>query len=191
MMASQDIDNAPPIPISEICSGMSSLYYAGIGSRRTPMSVLVLFKALACRLGEKGWTLRSGGAPGADQAFESGLCPWHPREIFLPWKGFEKNPSTLYPASKEAYEMASKFHPKWSSLSDVAKAFHARNCHQVLGINLDKPVEMIICYTEGGSGSGGTGQAIRIAKSMKIPIFDFGRSEAADELRHYMKGRLV
>lgn len=50
----------------------------------------------------------------------------------------------------------------------------ARNTCQVLGLNLDSPVKAVICYTPGGSGSGGTGQAIRIAQAYKIPVIDMG-----------------
>jgi predicted Rossmann fold nucleotide-binding protein DprA/Smf involved in DNA uptake len=46
--------------------------YAGIGSRSTPPETLPLIESIAARLAEKGWVLRSGGADGADSAFEKG-----------------------------------------------------------------------------------------------------------------------
>lgn len=84
-------------------------YYAGIGSRNTPADILDLMTHLARRLDSRGYTLRSGGADGADAAFERGAM-------------------------------------------------------------LDTPSEFILCWTEHGSGKGGTGQALRIAATYNIPV---------------------
>lgn len=46
--------------------------YAGIGARETPAPILEKMEAIARRLSEKGWTLRTGLSPGADQAFHRG-----------------------------------------------------------------------------------------------------------------------
>ena len=60
--------------------------YAGIGSRRTPDDVLEQMTQLAQELGKLGWTLRSGGADGADRAFQDGAeAVGGRREILLPW----------------------------------------------------------------------------------------------------------
>jgi predicted Rossmann fold nucleotide-binding protein DprA/Smf involved in DNA uptake len=48
------------------------IYYAGIGSRETPDSVLENMKILATYLAKKGLVLRSGAASGAGSAFEEG-----------------------------------------------------------------------------------------------------------------------
>ena len=47
-------------------------YYAGIGSRETPIDILHLFKKVAYYLSTKEFILRSGGAKGADKNFEIG-----------------------------------------------------------------------------------------------------------------------
>lgn len=147
--------------------------YAGIGSRETPLDVVALMAQLACELGDDGWTLRSGAAPGADMAFESGLRPEHSREIFIPWTGFQGHPSPLRP-TPAAFELAAQHHPAWARCSRGARALHARNCQQVLGALLQDPVAMVVCWTPRGSGIGGTGQALRIARAFEIPIFDLG-----------------
>ena len=46
--------------------------YAGIGSRRTPPEILRLMERMALILSGAGYTLNSGGAKGADSAFENG-----------------------------------------------------------------------------------------------------------------------
>jgi hypothetical protein len=39
---------------------------------------------------------------------------------------------------------------------------------------LNDPVSFIVCYTPGGSGQGGTGQALRVARAYNIPVTDLG-----------------
>jgi hypothetical protein len=141
--------------------------YAGIGSRRTPADVLAVMQKIAYLLSKQGWILRSGGADGADTAFETGCnkqC-----EIYLPWPGFNGNTSYRHDISPQALELASKHHPAWDRLSNGAKKLHARNCYQVLGPNLDQPVKFVICWHD---NSGGTLQAVRLAQSLNIPIYN-------------------
>lgn len=161
--------------------------YAGVGSRETPPEVLSLMRELAFELGEAGWVLRSGAADGADAAFEAGLAPEHAREIWLPAPRFNRHPSKLFP-SAAAFELAAKVHPAWNRCNAFARKLHARNCHQVLGADLDDPVAMVVCWTAGGRGAGGTGQALRLAKLHEIPIFDLGKEapeRVIDEVREF------
>lgn len=153
----------------------SKKHYAGIGSRETPPEIGLLFKRLAYSLQKAGFILRSGGADGADTFFESGVTDEDDKEIFIPSKGFNNNPSNLYTQSPESFEMAAKFHPNWSNLSDYVKKIHARNCYQIMGRDLNTPVKFVLCWTENGSGRGGTGQALRVANYYNIPIIDFGK----------------
>lgn len=61
-----------------------------------------------------------------------------------------------------------------SSPFKATQLLHARNMHIILGANLDSPVEIVICWTKDGLRSGGTGQALRLAESRDIPIYDLG-----------------
>src|SRR4051812_7946463 len=113
--------------------------YAGIGSRKTPPEMLEWMERLAGALGGMGYTLRSGAAPGADQAFEKGARDnGHPHEIYLPWPSFEggRDDAALSRPSAEALEIAARFHPGWNYLGPGARKLHARNVHQVLGKQL-------------------------------------------------------
>lgn len=158
------------------------IYYAGIGSRETTQEMLQHFEYIGKLLAEKGFTLRSGGAKGADSAFEKGCDKANgQKEIFLPWRGFENSTSKLYSVSNEAMKIAATYHPYWYNLSQGAQKLQARNSYQVLGSDLNTPSNFIICYTKGGKGSGGTGQAIRIAKANNIPVFDFGSNDGVEE----------
>lgn len=152
--------------------------YAGIGSRETPSAVLDIMAAVASVMATRSWVLRSGGAAGADSAFERGArAASGAMEIFLPWRGFNGNPSQLYGATAEAHEIASQHHPVWDRLKPAVKKLHARNVHQILGRELRSPVRLVICYTLGGRGGGGTGQALRVARAHGIRIDDLGCAE--------------
>lgn len=148
--------------------------YAGIGSRDTPASTLTVMTAAARKLQRRGYTLRSGAAKGADSAFEQGAGA--AKEIWLPWRSFNQHPSTLIPSAK-SLDLAKQFHPAWEKCSPAAQKMHARNMHQILGANLDDPVDFVLCWTPQGRGSGGTGQAIRLAHACAIPVFDMGAGQ--------------
>src|SRR5207244_24474 len=85
--------------------------------------------------------------------------------------------------SNEAYKLAERFHPNWRNLRHSVRSLHARNVHQVLGPNLDAPAHFVLCWTPEGSGSGGTGQAIRIAGAYRVPVLDLGQPRAEERLR--------
>ena len=164
------------------------MYYAGIGSRETPEDVLKVFVNIGRYLATKGYILRSGHAKGADQAFERGCDNAKGlKEIYIPWKRFEGSDSTLIVSDIKAYEIAEKYHPYWHNLKDGAKKLQARNSHQVLGKDLNAPSDFVICWTKNGKGSGGTGQAIRIAKVYNIPVFDAGEFKDIQEFKIKLK----
>ncbi len=152
-------------------------YYAGIGSRSTPPEVCRTLGNIARHLGESGLVLRSGHAAGADQAFERHAWAM---EIFLPWNGFngaiaDNQNYFCEPITHDSERIAKQFHPAWHNCSSAARKLHIRNVHQILGRKLDEPVDMVVCWTPGGSGSGGTGQALRIASAWGIPTFDIAK----------------
>lgn len=170
-------------------NGMESSYkaYAGIGSQVAPAEVLSIMESAATVLADLNVTLRSGGAQGSDKAFERGCDAVKGRkEIFLPWKGFEGSKSLLYAIPTKAFVLASKFHPGWAAMEAGGKQgalkMHARNVLQILGAHLDSPVRGVICWTKGGRGEGGTGQALRVASSRHIPVLDLGRYSDVGEM---------
>ena len=172
---------------------MMDKIYTGIGSRETPPEVLDSMEEMAIQLAKMGWVLRSGGAPGADQAFEEGsaLADWDLREIFLPWPNFEadarepyRNKDKEFPfPTQEAHVVAAEHHPRWRYLSQGAQKLHARNVHQIMGIDLLTPTSFVICYTVGGKGGGGTGQALRISNAYDVPVIDLGGMSFEDAVR--------
>lgn len=163
-------------------------HYAGIGSRKTPDDILMLFEKLGIYLAEKNFILISGHAPGADKAFENGCDKVNgEKEIYLPWNNFEGSKSSLIVSDIRAFEIAEAHHPYWHNLKQGAKKLQARNSHQVLGKDLNTPSIFIICWTKNGKGEGGTGQAIRLGKHYSIPIFDAGSYKSVDDVKLNVK----
>ena len=156
--------------------------YAGIGSRETPQDILWTMEMIASHLAHD-FILRSGGADGADSAFERGCNNSNgKKEIYLPWKGFNNRYGNdyHYDIPERAFEIASFFHPAWSYLKDPVKRLMARNSMQIFGKNLDDPVSFVVCWTKGGMRGGGTGQALRIAEHFKITIVDLAVTKWSD-----------
>ena len=103
-------------------------------------------------------------------------------EIYIPWKGFNGSASEyILKENDEAINIASQFHPAFDRLSQGAQKLQARNSYQVLGYELKDPSVFIVCWTKGGKGSGGTGQALRLAKEYSIPVFDFGKFDEIED----------
>lgn len=171
--------------------------YAGIGSRTTSLEIQSLMGDIAIILAKNDFILRSGGADGADSAFEIGCNHANGnKEIYLPWKGFNDNQSELVGVCDKALELASKYHPAWKApLPRSVRALLARNGYQVLGVDLNTPADFVICYTNDGASShtertkntGGTGQAISIADAYKIPIFNLGKANGYEALKQHLQ----
>lgn len=170
---------------------MRNKFYSGVGSRDLPEDAADNIAQIASTLSKLGYTVRSGGANGADTAFEENAGDL--KEIFLPWRGFNRNKSPLFVTNDtqaQLYELAKKYHPAWNKLGTSAKLLMARNGQQVFGENLDDPVEFLICWTPDGCTShkkrnkktGGTGQAISLASDNGIPVYNLANKESAEQL---------
>jgi hypothetical protein len=141
-----------------------NLRYTGVGSRDTPSDILVLMELIARGLSKREYILRSGGALGADSAFERGAVE---KEIYY------KHHST-----PESEAIAALYHPNWGACKPFARSLHGRNSFQVLGATLNDPSDMLICWTPDGClhhkdrsrRSGGTGTAISIASMYHVHV---------------------
>jgi len=150
-------------------------YFAGIGSRETPESLYPTILNLSKKLISLNFVLRSGGADGADSFWEKAYDSLGgEKEIYLPWKGFNNNSSQLFEIKDWAMKVAKEHHPVWNRLSPAAQKLHSRNVYQIRGYdNFDSDwSDFVICYTPDGKDSGGTAQAIHIARQMSIPVFN-------------------
>lgn len=166
------------------------MYYAGIGSRKAPDEILQTMIVIAKHLANHGYTLRSGGAIGSDTAFEQGCdLVKGKKEIWLPKINNNTKEYNRYP-TKQHMELVSKVHPVWDKLSDFAKALHARNSGQVLGEDLNTPVDFVVCWTPDGcehhntrkKDTGGTGTAISVASQRNISIYNLANKVSKETL---------
>lgn len=168
--------------------------YAGVGSRSTPPDYLKTIHRLAVWL-SGAWVLRSGRAPGADLAFEEGCRQGGGlKEIFLPWPRFGNDIAPGFMGSEllespsiKAYLMAEELlgPAHWVRLTRGGRSLHSRNMHQVLGKDLDDPVDMVIYWSpvdDKNEPIGGTKTAWRVAKDHQIPSFNLGISRQQCEL---------
>jgi hypothetical protein len=146
----------------------------------------VLMLQIAHGFAHQGWLLRSGGAEGADSAFEQGCdMAGGPKEIYLPWKRFNGNHSPLvlpFDNEEEAQAITRRHHPAYHNLTQGGRKLMTRNAYQILGRNLNDPVTLVVCWTPGGQMKGSTAQAIRMAHSMKIPVLNLADYEPEESL---------
>ena len=167
-----------------------TMFYTGIGSRNTPATVLALMRQIGYVMAMKGYTLRSGGAEGADTAFAEGwgdACSEtvdsdmyipHKAEIYLPWNNFNDQTTAMegriraQGKSKQAHDIAEQIHPNWKAVSPGGKLLHMRNIYQVLGADLETPSDVVVFYAEpdGDSVKGGTRTAVELAKREGITV---------------------
>ena len=163
---------------------MRNLTYAGIGSRETPEDVRYAMTALASRLVERGWFLRTGGAVGADAAFALGAeLNGGAAVIWLPWNGYNgldaRHGLILEDQQfRQCARLVARLHPFWKSLKPGAQRLHARNAAIVLGAKLHAPADAVVCWTPDGQRVGGTAMGIRIAEHYGIPVFNLATMSA-------------
>jgi hypothetical protein len=120
-------------------------WLTGVGSRETPESICHLMRMFAAVTYSLGYRWRSGGAKGADEAFEQGVLG-HPHyqpgtclddvtlQVFLPWNGYKPDPNseerkyqdyakgyidaTKLSAYPQAQEMVPYYHPLGDRIRD-------------------------------------------------------------------------
>jgi hypothetical protein len=149
---------------------------ACIGSRETPLPVLSWMEEVGEKLVWTGYTVVSGNAPGADQAWARGGNRADPArvELCLPWEYFNasalngRNPirvvRTADVVHAKFYELVRETHPSWGKLSADDLQLHARNAMIVTGAD-------VVLGSVGAHG-GGTAAAFRMAQRLRIPTFN-------------------
>jgi hypothetical protein len=160
-----------------------TMIIAGIGARVTPMPVLMTIEQVGMMLAMRGIGGRSGGADGADTAFQRGYTVINPAllKVYQPKIGHYI----------EWQDHASRFHPNWGACDEHARKLHARNSAVMLGdspMSAPVPVNAVVCWTEGGAITGGTGQSLRIAQHYSIPVFNLAIT-TADAFWSWLDGK--
>lgn len=158
------------------------MYYTGVGSRKAPEHVLELMTDIGVVLCQQGFTLRTGCAGGADEAFRSRV-PSSKREVYVPAD------AEIALARGEAKELAREARGSFKGLNEDGILLHTRNAFQVLGITLTIPSEFLIFYAEPdptreGVFKGGTNTAVQIAKRFDIPVFNLYEQKVFDKFKN-------
>lgn len=170
-------------------------FFTGIGSTEPDQKTFDTGVAIGTLISYVfGIGLRSGRAPGMDQAFQRGVeagnaqremrgIPLAELEIYLPWKTFEignqntsqDNAIWKYENNDLAKEICSTIHPIYDKLTDAQRMFHHRNIYQALGKDLKSPSLFLLYAAEDdkhGLPKGGTRTATKCIKDRGIPVLN-------------------
>jgi hypothetical protein len=153
----------------------TELAAAIVGTRDPSPSQRERAKGLAWELSSVGIDINTGAAVGIDLAAMEGTKEGF-LNVFLPWRSFNANliPKhaniTLYDIAIhwEWYLSVNQFHPAADRLKGGAFALHARN------YGIVKPVQLVVAFPN-ETGEGGTGQAIRVANGLGIPLLQYNK----------------
>lgn len=155
--------------------------YAGIGSRKTPGSILDVMSKAAYYLAIKNWSLRSGGAQGADRAFEDAILCHDKLPRIDGRKATTGHHLTIYRSahikqapenekSEELNKIARTYNKGFDSKPLYVQGLLVRNVQIILGHYANNPVKFVVCWTPNAQPVGGTGMGIRIAEAHNIQV---------------------
>lgn len=172
---------------------------AFIGTRLpgdVPQDWLDLYRRAATLAGAHDHPIVTGAAPGSDQlAAQCTLVAGGRAALMLPWRGFERawvqrmvsrhGPSVRIEVLPEIVPEAAlasvrTHHPAYGSLTQGGKRLHARNYLIV------HHAELVIALPSDKPGGGGTGQGIRLAKSLEKPCVDLSTEKGRDDLGKWL-----
>jgi hypothetical protein len=173
--------------------GPAELYmpYVITGNREAPSEVVELMKRMVTLLEKNGYTMRSGGMDGPEDAVEKVAIK---KEIHLPWKDFNNKDSKFTFTPNHAKEIAAKFQPGYEGLKPVIQTFLAKNVRMLMGKDLKGPALFMITWSEDGAETlsektiktGNAGHAVAIASTLRIPVFNLGKQGAESRLNSYL-----
>ncbi len=171
------------------------MIYAGIGARKTPAHIMDIMRASAVVLAKEGYTCNTGAARGADQTFAQGaVAGGGVVDLKLPWNKYEEvwisnlrlSPTgtiittVLDISDVEAFDSVDQLHPAPLKLRHTVIKLHARNYLIIVD------AKFIVCWTPLGKTVGGTGQGIRIAEMLGIPVYNLGNDIILNNFRQYL-----
>lgn len=135
-------------------------FYAGVGSRKTPKEKCEMMTRISSWLETQGLILRSGGASGADKAFEDGVRSEHMKEIYR-----------ATDCQNWARMLASEYNPAFWTLKPYVQNLIGRNMQIILGKDGDSPVQFVLCWAKSET-SGGTSYGIKCALDNGIEVYN-------------------
>ena len=179
------------------------MHYTGVGARNTPKKILKLMKKIGYYMVSKNVILRSGGAEGADTAFQKGCEKWCKENnvkfkdrqcIIIPWNNFNNHTVNVDKGITTdnhwlSYDITIDTHPNDKNLKDAHMKLMQRNVTQVYGYEPHDQSGLLICWTPDGAVekttqiSGGTGQAIRLAINGDVEVFNLKNKKHINRIK--------
>lgn len=186
---------------------------AMVGSRETPIGILMAMTRLARALCDAGYLIQSGEADGADNAAHIGARQSaRYREVgfagYLPWNGMKTNRGSIYADPSDGIFDASTFET-WRQAEAIAFeargsfeglgrggiGLHTRNAFQVLSPSLRHPVHRCICWAipigDGSKVRGGTNTAVQIALRYSVPVVNLYYEEVLHRVLSFAQAREI
>lgn len=160
-------------------------HFAIIGTREPDEAQSEVAYRIAWIISCLSHVVRTGAAYGIDQKAMDGTQGKN-LHVYLPWDSYNANivPTT---ATRVVYDpdihgtwtaSVGRFHPAANRLSRGAFALHARNFGIIEGCKG-------VLALPGEDGGGGTGQGIRIAKALRIPLVQ-GNKGSIDDVPRFI-----
>jgi len=167
-------------------------HVACVGSRAITASEENLLQCIGEQLVRSGWTVHSGGAQGADQAFAKGAARALAARasgglvIHLPWVSYERAAANsavalsagraeldTVPFTADERALALSEHPAPDRLTAGGVTLMTRNVRIIFPAGLAAPpVQLVVALPSNKPGGGGTGHALRLATRFQIAIHD-------------------
>jgi len=124
-------------------------------------------------------TISTGAAYGIDEAAMKGALA-EKLNVYLPWSSYNReiipDRAKIVVASERLhphwYASVTQYHPAASRLKPGVRSLHARN------YGILEHADLVIAFPN-EDGGGGTGQAIRIAEALNIPVMQFNKGAEA------------
>jgi predicted Rossmann-fold nucleotide-binding protein len=120
-------------------------------------------------------TISTGAAYGIDEAAMKGALA-EKLNVYLPWSSYNReiipDRAKIVVASERLhphwYASVTQYHPAASRLKPGVRSLHARN------YGILEHADLVIAFPN-EDGGGGTGQGIRIAQALNIPVMQFNK----------------
>lgn len=154
-----------------------------VGSRDIGSSDFDFCTNLAKEIVKAGFSISSGNAQGADQAFAGGGNSIDPSKVslFLPKQGYNitaihARNNVINTLEKEWFEIAERNHPVFNNLSYYVRCLLARN----VGIVINS--KCVVGFVNNKkSGGGGTGHTFRVASHLGVPTLKLNDCESVEK----------
>lgn len=166
-------------------------YYTVAGSRKTPVAVLETMRQVAKALDYSGYVLRTCASHGPGLiAYGASQEATGLGQRWVPWLGFDGHFESIHLPDREHFRLAQALRNDWHILPNATQAMKACNVAELLGVGLDQPSRFLLCYSacaaqspqELTRHSGATGELIRLADYLEIPVVNFARDDALQRL---------